>query len=242
MNAKLIPALLLGLAFPAQAQVSMSEAGIQSSIEVDDPYLRQMRKDMVAVGRIPFDALRALADLGDGLAAFKMGEYLASTGKPALQDDALHYFSIAAYTGRDFAVPHLLRVLSGDQSETSATRLKGAEDALRLWARRGDAKAVAGLAEMYLAGEPFGAKTEEGLALLEQSAQTNGKAAVELGMLYLKGRPDLPADAEKARAVLTLALDSDDLASQAMAQNLLRSLPPAATTAATTVSTAGVSE
>jgi TPR repeat protein len=240
MTPKLTLALLImGLALPAQAQVSMSEAGIQNSIEVYDPYLRQMRKDMVAGRRIPFDALRALADLGDGLAAFKMGEYLVSTGKPALQDDALHYFSIAAYTGRDFAVPHLLRVLQGDQSETSATRLKGAEDALRLWARRGDAKAVAGLAEMYLAGAPFGPKTEEGLALLEQvAAQGNGKAAVELGMLYLKGRPDLPADPEKARAALTLALDSDDLAARAMAENLLRSLAPPTTT----VSTAGVSE
>lgn len=234
MNAKLY-ALLLALLVPvtnAQAQVSMSEAGIQSSLEVEDPYLRQMRKDMVAGKRIPFDALRALADLGDGLAAFKMGEYLVATGKPALKDDALHYYSIAAYTGRDFALSHLLRVLEADQSETSPARLKGAEDALRLWAGRGDAKAVAGLAQMYMSGKPFGAKTEEGLALLEQVAKTDGKAAVELGMLYLKGRPDLPADPEKARTVLTWAAEGEDLAARAMAENLLRNLPAPVATAA----------
>lgn len=246
MNVKISLLTALLLAQPALAQVPMSENGIQSSLEVADPYLRQMRKDMVAGRRIPFDALRALADLGDGLAAFKMGEYLVSTGKPTLQDDALHYFSISALTGREFAVTHLLRSLAADQSETPASRLKGAEDALLHWTARGNSEAAAALAQMYLAGVPFGPNTDKGLALLEKVAQTDGKAAIELGMIYLKGRVDLPADPEKARAALTLAAQGDDLSSRAMATNLLRSLPtPVAGSAAApiaTLSSAGTSE
>lgn len=239
MTCKYAVLLLLGVAQPALAEVPVTEVGIQSSLEIMDPYLRQMRKDMVANRSIPFDALRALADMGDGLAAFKMAEYLTGTGKPSLQDDALHYYGVAAYTGRAFALPHLLRALQKDQSETSDARLKGAEDALRLWARRGNEPARLGLARMYLSGKPFGYQTEEGLALLEQAARAgNADAAMELGLIYMQGRVDLAVDIDKARMALTMALESDDLAARAMAQNLLRDLP----TTSATVSTAGGSE
>ncbi len=213
----------------ATAQPTAAEYGIQSSDEITDPTLRAWRKQMVAGVSLSYDKVRTLADAGDGLAAFKVAEILLATGDETLLDDTLHYYAIAAYTGRDFAVPPMVRLLLSGKVNLSGSPLKGVEDALLVQSRRGTDAATFALANMYLAGKPFGSKPDDGLTLLESVARDgNGEAAVQLGMIYATGRTGIPADVTKAREILLIGAASEDLSARTMAENIMRGLPPAA--------------
>ncbi len=229
MLTTLAAVLAILAAEPVQSQSQTSGYGIQRSDEIADPTLRAWRKKMVSGGRLSFDQLRSLADAYDGLAAFKVAQLLQESGDEALLDDVLHYYAIAVYTGRAFAIPQVVRLVDSGKVEFTPTLAKSVEDALLVQSIRGMPKASSALARMYLVGKPFGAKPEEGLALLERvAAAGDGEAAVELGMIYISGRGGIPADTAKARAALELGVQSEDLAASTIAANLLRGLPPSA--------------
>lgn len=229
MLTTVVTVLALLVTAPAQAQSASSGYGIQRSDELADPTLRAWRKKMVAGGRMTFNQLRSLADAYDGLAAFKVAQRLQESGDEALLDDVLHYYAIAVYTGRAFAVPQVVRLVDSGKVQFTPTLAKSVEDALLVQSIKGMPAASSALARMYLVGKPFGAKPEEGLALLERvAAEGDGDAAVELGMIYLSGRSGIPADTAKARAALKLGVQSEDLSASTMAANLLRGMPPTA--------------
>ena len=219
-------ALCLTLALPAWAEVDVTQIGIQSAAEITDPGLRALRMKMVAGTPLTYTEMRALADAGDGLAAFKTAQSLEAEEDPALVDDAIHYYALAARTGRDFAVRRLVSLLLTYAPALQPALQRNAEDALRTQAQNGNVIAAQALSDMYLQGKPFGKNTERGLAYLEMSAgQGDGKAAVRLAMMYLKGTADVPADRDLARATLKIAAQSTDLGSRTMAENLLRTMP-----------------
>lgn len=222
--------------------------GVQSTAELGDPYLQSLRKRMVDGGALRAADLRALADAGDGLAAFKFGKLLddAAAQDPVYQASSrVHYFSIAVYTGREFAVPPLLRVLRGIEDPTEVlgpVRLRGAEDALLVAARRGSDEAALALVEFYSEGAPFGEKPEEARAMLlsltDNGTPKGAEAALKLALQAVGPDPKNPVDVDLAREMLLIAAAGPDLGVRATAENLEKLLPPALTTAARPASAA----
>lgn len=230
----LLVCLALALPSPVLAE-DPRLPGVQSTVELADPMLRALRKRMVAGGMLGAADLRALADAGDGLAAFKFAKLLdesATTPEKTLSS-RIHYYSIAAYTGRDFAVAPLLRLMNATpdpEGVLGKVRLRGVEDALLSSARRGNGDAALALALAYAEGAPFGPNPEEAqrLILTLADAGTSGaaRAALKLALLAVGPDPAQPVDAAAARAMLRIAATGPDLGARAMAENLERLLPP----------------
>jgi TPR repeat protein len=227
----LVLALALGpIALPMPA---FSESrGISRTDQLPTEHLRNLRKKMTASGTLPTRELRELADAGDGLAAFKYGKWLEEQGKPQLLPDATHYYAIASYTDRDFAVRRLVALLALPDLELSASRKKAAQDAMMLQASTGNADAALALSNMYSSGQPFGKDPEATLKWLEVAAKGGrGDAAVKLALAYMMPADGSPVDNEKAIAALEIALAQPDPGTKAMAQTLLAKLgvkPPSA--------------
>ena len=121
----MVAALTLGpmaLPMPAFAEAN----GISRTNQLPTEHLRNLRRKMNAQGTLGTRDLRTLADAGDGLAAFKYGRWLEEQGKPQLLADATHYYAIASYTDRDFAVRRLVALLAVPDLGLSASRQKEA--------------------------------------------------------------------------------------------------------------------
>jgi hypothetical protein len=229
----------LALALPAPSHLLAEDArlpGVQSTVELADPVLRALRKRMVAGGSLGTADLRALADAGDGLAAFKFAKFLdeSATSPDEALSSRIHYYSIAAYTGRDFAVAPLLRLMTATPDPEVAlgkTRLRGVEDALLASAGRGNGDAALALALAYAEGAPFGLDPEAAQKLLLRLADAgtaeSSRAAMKLALLAIGPDPAQPVDPVAARAMLQIAANGPDLGARAMAENLERMLPPA---------------
>lgn len=205
---------------PAQADVVLP-AAIAGS-----PSLKALRKSMLA-GRDLSDAqLQTLADAGEGLAAARYAKRLEERDDPAFVDDAAHYYSIAVYQGRDFAMPRLLATLTDKSAEFGPARLRNIRGVLDRAARKGDAKAAAGLAEMLLTGAPYETDIPRARELLLVAAAAGDtKAAMKLALSHIQGEPGLPPDPEAARPALEFALASPDPGVRAMAVALARQIP-----------------
>jgi TPR repeat protein len=135
---------------------------------------------------------------------------------------------VAARTGRGFAVRRLVSLLQTYEPALQPALQRNSEDALRIQARGGNVIAAQALSDMYLQGKPFGKNIPRGLEYMEMSAgQGDGRAAARLGLMYLQGTDDVPADRALARAALQIAAESTDLGSRTMAENLLRTMPMA---------------
>lgn len=208
-------ALLSLWAVPALAQNGKSNP-------LPTPYLQSLHKKMVSGRTLATKELRALADAADGLAAFRYGKWLEEQGKPQLLADAAHYYAIASYTDRDFAVRSLVALLAIPDLGLTDTRLKEALDALTLQAKTGNADAAMALSQMYVTGHPFG-KDHEAVEIWLAVAAKNGRgdAAIKLALAYMMPQNGQPAKLEKARAALDLAAALPDPGVKAMAQTLL---------------------
>ncbi|MDP3193905.1 hypothetical protein [Tabrizicola sp.] len=190
------------------------------------PSLKALRKSMLAGRDLSDVQLRTLADAGEGLAAARFAKRLEERGDPAFIDDAAHYYSIAVYQGRDFAMPRLLATLTDQSAAFGPARLRNIRGVLDRAARRGDAKAASGLAQMLLKGAPFQTDIPRARELLLLAARAgDAKAAIQLALSHIKGEPGLPPDPEAARPALELALASPDPGVQAMALSLARQIP-----------------
>lgn len=215
----LILALLSSVA-PVAADVVLPPAIAGS------PSLKALRKSMLAGRELSEVQLRTLADAGEGLAAARFAKRLEERADPAFIDDAAHYYSIAVYQGRDFAMPRLLATLTDKKAEFTPARLRNIRGVLDRAARRGDAKAAAGLARMLIKGVPFETDIPKARELLLLAAQAgDSKAAMQLALSHIQGEAGLPPDPESARPALELALASPDPGVQAMALALARQIP-----------------
>lgn len=190
------------------------------------PSLKALRKSMLAGRDLSDVQLQTLADAGEGLAAARYAKRLEERDDPAFIDDAAHYYSIAVYQGRDFALPRLLATVTDKSAEFGPARLRNIRGVLDRAARQGDGKAAAGLAEILLRGAPFEADIPRARELLLIAAQAgDAKAAMTLALSHIQGEPGLPPDPEAARPALELALASPDPGIQAMALALARQIP-----------------
>lgn len=201
-----------------------------------DPWLKDMRRAMLAGAAMSDADLRTLADAGEGLAAARFAQRLEERDDPALMDDAAHYYSIAVYVDRDFAVPRLLAILRRSDAEFGPARLRNIREVLDREARQGNAVAAAGLADLLMLGRPFEQDVPQARALLALAAEAgDSQAAIRLALSHFQGAPGLPPDPLAARRALELALASPDPGVQSMALTLGRQLPDGAALVAAAV-------
>ncbi|TNC50852.1 hypothetical protein FHG66_07740 [Rubellimicrobium rubrum] len=185
--------------------------------------LQQARRRMIAGEQISWDQMRALADLGDGLAAFRLAERIVALNDPTLLGDAAFYYANSAYTNRDYAVGPLVRILQRRDVEISPRRLEHLENALRALALNGDEKAAKALTDFYMSGHPFGRQPEKALEFRLDLAQSgNADAAMALVLEALSGRAQVPLDDEQVQRLLGIVEASDDLGLRTTALNLRR--------------------
>ena len=212
---------------PARADVVLPKAIAAS------PALKSLRKSMLA-GRSMTDVqLQRLADAGEGLAAARYGKRLEERNDPAFLDDAAHYYSIAVYMGREFAVPRLIALLDRPEAEFSEARLANIRLVLDRAVRKGDLRATAGLAKLLMQDRPFGKDIPRSRELRLVAAEAgDAQAALRLALDLIQGADCLPPDPEAARPVLEIAMTSPDPGVKAMVLTLQRQLEGA--TAATT--------
>ena len=230
--------LVLALILPpaaAQADVVLPPA------IAGNPRLKDLRRAMLAGTELSDLQLQSLADAGDGLAAARYAKRLEERKDPAFLGDAAHYYSIAVYMDRDFALPRLIALLGRPDVAFGPARLQNLRDVLDRAARRGDPVAAAGLGDLLLREAPFPQDIPRAHALLLQAAEVgDAQAAIRLAMNQIKGMPGLPPDPASARRALELALDSPDPGVQSMARTLLGQLDaPTAGTGVIPISNAG---
>jgi TPR repeat protein len=221
----LILALTVASAMPDAVAAQSDRGGIRRTTDLPTAELRQLRRRMNAGAELSVAGLRALADAGDSLAAFRFGKRLEERGDVTLLPDALHYYAIATFHGRDFAIPRLIRLLDIYGPDLSKGRLANVLNALESRARRGNVKAAFALYRLQTEGKVMPADPQAARDWLQIAAdQGDGDAALRLGIAWMTPTTGLPADPVRARAALELALDDDDLAARVTAENLLRQL------------------
>lgn len=186
--------------------------------------LQSARKRMVGSGKVSLNELRALADAGDGLAAFRYAKALQEATPPAKAGAAAHYYAISAYTGRSFAVRPLGRLLLSEGAGYSPSLLKQSLNALTIQAISGDADAAQLLGKMYSDGLPFGRDLGQAQHFLALAGQSDPGAALKLGIALMSDPADAALDHVGARAALGLAADGPNLSARVTAENLLRLL------------------
>jgi len=208
-------------------------AGITRTDQLPTAELRSWRKQLIAGQTLRASKLRGLADALDGLAAFAYAKRLEDIGDPDVLPDAAHYYSIAAYTGRDFAVNRLVKLVQDPAVVLTASQQKGALDALIRRGKAGNANAALALGRMYEAGHPFGKDAVAARVWLQVAADAgNEDAALKLALQAMVPAPGAPADPDLARRVLSMLAASDNPGKKAMAGTLLarldRTEPPQA--------------
>lgn len=213
--------VLGSVASPAMAD----RAGVYRSDQLPTEHLRNLRKQMIAGRNLGTRDLRALADAADGLAAFRYGKWLEDQGKPQLLPDAAHYYAIASYTDRDFALRRLVALLTLPNLELTAARQSEALEAMIHQANTGNADAAFSLSNMYASGHPFGKDPDAVRHWLNVAANAGrGDAAVKLALVYMSPTDGMAADPAKARAALDIAAAQPDPGTKAIAQTLLARL------------------
>jgi hypothetical protein len=187
--------------------------------------LQATRKNLLAGKRVTYKQLQALADAGDGVGAFKLAERIQKQADPKLATDALHYYTLAAHDGRDYAVRHMLNILADDRLKLTPSHLASAEAALRARAKKGNAVAVEGLIKLYSQGRPFGEKRDELETLLASGAgEKNGDTAFRMAVMLLSQPTRTPEQTGQATRYLGIARDKGSVGMKAAANNLLAQL------------------
>jgi hypothetical protein len=187
--------------------------------------LQEARKRLLDGKRVSYGELQALADAKDGIGAFKLAERIQKQGNPKLASDALHYFAIAAYQDRGYAVRHMMAILNDGSLELQPSHLQSAEAALRLQARKGNEQAIEGLIRLYSEGRLFGDKRGELETLLASgTGKKNGDTAFKLAVLLLSDRERTPEQTKQATRLLEIAEENGSIGMKAAASNLLAQL------------------
>lgn len=228
----LTAALIVGAAAEANAQPRRKAgfiSGITRTDQLPTPELRGSRKRMVKNQRISYRQLQALADRGDSLAALLVAKQLYQ--KPEFAKDALHYFTMAAASGRSGAVKPLvalMRMVPPDAANQK--RLGAAEAALRAHAARGDDAAFEGLMGAYRSGTPFENSTAKYAEFRASAARRgNANAALEEAISLISST-GMTKKRQEIEAYLVAAERSGDLKTQSVAAALRRKLASAEAT------------
>lgn len=187
--------------------------------------LKTLHKRMIAKQELTSSEMQELADSGDGLAAFYYARRLEETGRPSALPSAVHYYAMASYLGREFAMNRMIALMKSTEVTLSKAQTKNGKDALVKLAQSGNAAAALGLADMYAIGQPFAQDAAESRKWLMQAAQAgNANAAQKLAQSAMMPQDGSPPDVPAARAALALMIASNEPGKVAMAQALLARL------------------
>ena len=135
------------------------------------PRLKTLHKRMVAKEELTSSEMQELADSGDGLAAFYYARRLEETGRASVLPSAVHYYAMASYLGREFAMKRMIALMKSPDVTLSDNQIKSGKDALVKLARSGTPAAALGLADMYAIGHPFAQDSAESRKWLMQAAK-----------------------------------------------------------------------
>lgn len=203
--------------------VPVFDERVTATLDLPTWELQQARRRMLAGEQISWNDMRALADNGDGLAAFRFAQRIEGQNDPALLGDAAFYYATAAYTNRDYAVGPLVRILNQPNVEFSPRRLEHIENALRAMALAGDAKAAEALTGFYMSGRPFGRQPEKALEFrLDLAEAGEPDAAMALVLEAMSGSSTLTLDEEQVLRLLDVVEASEDLGLRTTGANLRR--------------------
>ena len=187
--------------------------------------LKMLHDRMIAKQKLTASEMQELADSGDGLAAFHYARRLEETGRTSVLPTAVHYYAMASYLGRDFAMHRLIALMKSPDVTLSDSQIKGGKDALVKLARAGKTAAALGLADMYAIGQPFAQDTAESRTWLMQAAKAgDANAAQKLAQAAIMPQDGSAPDVPAARAALELMIASNEPGKVAMAQTLLARL------------------
>ncbi|OYU37470.1 MAG: hypothetical protein CFE33_20605 [Pseudorhodobacter sp. PARRP1] len=187
--------------------------------------LKTLHKRMVAKQELTATEMQELADSGDGLAAFYYARRLEDTGRSSVLPSAVHYYAMASYLGREFAMIRMIALMKSPDVTLSDKQIKSGKDALVKLARSGTPAAALGLADMYAIGKPFPQDAAESRKWLMQAAKAgDANAAQKLAQAAMMPQDGSPLDVRAARAALELMLASSEPGKVAMAQTLLARL------------------
>ncbi|MDZ4310534.1 MAG: hypothetical protein U1A24_08250 [Cypionkella sp.] len=187
--------------------------------------LKTLHNRMIAKQELKASELQELADSGDGLAAFYYARKLEETGRASVLPSAVHYYAMASYLGREFALNRMIALMKSPDVTLSDKQAKNGKDALVKLARSGNTTAALGLADMYAIGHPFAKDPAESRKWLMQAAKAgDANAAQKLAQAAIMPQDGSPPDVPAARAALALMIASNEPGKVAMAQTLLARL------------------
>ncbi|CUH80077.1 hypothetical protein [Tropicibacter naphthalenivorans] len=196
--------------------------GITRSDQLPAP-LVAVRKRLSAKRYVRFADLRALADYGDGNAAFQLAKRIDYVARPQLAADAAHYYGMAAQSGRGGAIYGFIRAVDAlDPASTSQARLTSLRKTLLLYAAAGSGPATEAMLRYYVAGAPFG---DLGPDLDRLVVQTDSPAAnavaLQLASQILHAGGGDAASLGTAKGYLDKVAGADSLRLRLIAENLL---------------------
>ncbi|WP_126623148.1 hypothetical protein [Oceaniglobus ichthyenteri] len=197
--------------------------GVRSGRDLPTQSLRTTRERMVDDLPVTIDALRALADAGDGIAALRLIAQLEEEGHSAAPENLAHYYGLAASTGRVVGLFGLVRTLKQvDPAKAGPARLRMLQDIVMAYAKAGNPVASAAMMEFHRTGHPFG-PMPGAIAELATAGQGKSNAVIALqlaGDLIQTGWDD-PAALARAQTHLRAAETADSVRIKLIAGNLL---------------------
>jgi hypothetical protein len=229
------PGRVLTLPIPHDAAdlalgVTVTE-GLRSMARVPTEPLRAARKAMQAGEEIAADDLRALADLGDGLAAQRLVRHLQLTA--GSDSDVAHFAGIAVATGRIALLPAMVdALLRLDPATEPPERIAGHVAALYPQAWAGNPLALEALVQLNGAGRLFGALSDKTRERLEAMAEDRGDGRLFLTLALNEMSPG--GDAGRAEGYIRRAAEGSNPMVRMAAETLIanRGLARAPQTAA----------
>jgi hypothetical protein len=216
------PARVLTLPIPHDAEdlaigVTVSE-GLRSMARVPTEPLRVARRAMQAGQEIAPDDLRALAELGDGLAAQRLVKHLQMTA--GSDSDVARFAGIAVATGRIGMLPAMVDALGRlDPATEPPDRIAGHVAALYPQAWAGNPLALEALVQLNGAGRLFGALSDKTRQRLEAMAEDRGDGRLYLTLALNEMSPG--GDAARAEGYVRRAAEGSNPMVRMAAETLI---------------------
>ncbi|MDO6591925.1 hypothetical protein DS901_12630 [Loktanella sp. D2R18] len=211
-----------GVVPPTRITVQMMP-GITSSAQLPTQELIDARKALTEGRPIYTIQMRELADLGDGFAAMKFGDWLADHSETSNLSDVAHYYGIAAATARGGAMTRLINTLDRvEPSDLLRARSNVLENIMLTYARAGNSHAVEAVLRYQATGKPFGRIDAEVETLAaEAQGEAAAQIALHLAVQIIQNPQHTTADLERAQTHLEAASTTTSLETQIVASNLL---------------------
>lgn len=187
--------------------------------------LRGARGRMLAKKPVTPAELKALSDVGDGLASYYLGKLNADLNDPAQVGTAVHYYALALTRGRKAAIRPLALILQTGTVAIPPAELKPTEAALLAQTKTGSLPAIHALAGFYRSGVPFGSKPDEARKLMKLAAEKGDvQTAFDLAFDMMKSGALDPEGQAEVRRYLTTAMTSKEPGMRASAAALIARL------------------